>query len=230
MAKRILLVDDDANLRQALTYSLKQEGFDVLGAADGKSGLESFRRDRPDVVVLDVMMPGLDGLEVCRRIRAESDVPIVMLTVRDNEVDRVVGLEIGADDYLGKPFSTRELVARVRAMLRRARRVAERPAGEEYAADGLVLDSVRHRVTRDGDEVVLTPKEFELLAFLMAHRGQVFGRDQLLASVWGFDFAGESRTVDTHVKTLREKLGDPAERPRWIETVRGVGYRFREHV
>ena len=228
MAKRILLVDDDANLRHALTYSLKQEGFEVLGADDGKAGLESFRRDKPDVVVLDVMMPGLDGLEVCRRIRAESDVPIVMLTARDSEVDRIVGLEIGADDYLGKPFSTRELVARVRAMLRRSRRSMERPSSEQYAADGLILDTVRHRVTRDGAEVTLTPKEFELLAFLIAHKGQVFGRDQLLASVWGFDFAGDSRTVDTHVKTLREKLGENADRPRWIETVRGVGYRFRE--
>ena len=228
MAKRILLVDDDANLRHALTYSLKREGFEVLAADDGKAGLESLRRDKPDVVVLDVMMPGLDGLEVCRRIRAESEVPVIMLTARDSEVDRIVGLEIGADDYLGKPFSTRELVARVRAMLRRSRRVAERPAGEQYEVDGLVLDTVRHRVARDGDEVTLTPKEFDLLAFLMAHRGQVFGREQLLASVWGFDFAGDSRTVDTHVKTLREKLGENVDRPRWIETLRGVGYRFRE--
>ena len=228
MAKRILLVDDDANLRHALTYSLKREGFEVLAADDGKAGLESVRRDKPDVVVLDVMMPGLDGLEVCRRIRAESEVPVIMLTARDSEVDRIVGLEIGADDYLGKPFSTRELVARVRAMLRRSRRVAERPAGEQYEVDGLVLDTVRHRVARDGDEVTLTPKEFDLLAFLMAHRGQVFGREQLLASVWGFDFAGDSRTVDTHVKTLREKLGENVDRPRWIETLRGVGYRFRE--
>jgi DNA-binding response OmpR family regulator len=228
VAKRILLVDDDANLRHALTYSLKREGFEVLAADDGKAGLESLRRDKPDVVVLDVMMPGLDGLEVCRRIRAESEVPVIMLTARDSEVDRIVGLEIGADDYLGKPFSTRELVARVRAMLRRSRRVAERPAGEQYEVDGLVLDTVRHRVARDGDEVTLTPKEFDLLAFLMAHRGQVFGREQLLASVWGFDFAGDSRTVDTHVKTLREKLGENVDRPRWIETLRGVGYRFRE--
>jgi DNA-binding response OmpR family regulator len=228
VSKRILLVDDDANLRHALTYSLKQEGFEVLASDDGKTGLESFRRDKPDVVVLDVMMPGLDGLEVCRRIRAESDVPIIMLTARDSEVDRIVGLEIGADDYIGKPFSTRELVARVRAMLRRSRRGAERPSGEQYSADGLVLDTVRHRVTRDGEEVALTPKEFELLAFLIAHKGQVFGRDQLLASVWGFDFAGDSRTVDTHVKTLREKLGDSVDRPRWIDTIRGFGYRFRE--
>jgi DNA-binding response OmpR family regulator len=227
VAQRVLIVDDDANLRTALAYSLRQEGLLVLTAEDGKTALDAFHHDRPDVLVLDVMLPALDGLEVCRRIRAESDVPILMLTARDTEVDRVVGLEIGADDYLGKPFSTRELVARVRALLRRVRPRAA-AAGERYEAGGLVLDQVRHRVTRDGEEVALTPKEFDLLAFLMAHPGQVFAREQLLTSVWGYDFAGDSRTVDTHVKTLRDKLGDTAERPRWLETLRGVGYRFRE--
>jgi DNA-binding response OmpR family regulator len=227
VAQRVLIVDDDANLRTALAYSLRQEGLLVLTAEDGKTALDAFHRDRPDVLVLDVMLPALDGLEVCRRIRAESDVPILMLTARDTEVDRVVGLEIGADDYLGKPFSTRELVARVRALLRRVRPRAA-AAGERHEAGGLVLDQVRHRVTRDGEEVALTPKEFDLLAFLMAHPGQVFAREQLLTSVWGYDFAGDSRTVDTHVKTLRDKLGDTAERPRWLETLRGVGYRFRE--
>jgi DNA-binding response OmpR family regulator len=173
------------------------------------------------------MLPNLDGFEVCRRIRKESDVPILMLTARDTELDKVVGLELGADDYLAKPFSTRELVARVRALLRRTRQTTA-PAGERLASAGLLLDAVRHRVTLEGREISLKPKEFDLLAFFMAHPGQVFGREQLLASVWGYDFAGDSRTVDTHVKTLREKLDDDAEHPLWIDTVRGVGYRFRE--
>jgi len=224
---RIVLVDDDANLRHTLGYALRQEGFEVFAAEDGERGLEAFHQSRPDVVLLDVMLPNLDGFEVCRRIRKESDVPILMLTARDTELDKVVGLELGADDYLAKPFSTRELVARVRALLRRTRQTAA-PVGERLESAGLLLDAVRHRVTLEGREISLKPKEFDLLAFFMAHPGQVFGREQLLASVWGYDFAGDSRTVDTHVKTLREKLDDDAEHPLWIDTVRGVGYRFRE--
>jgi DNA-binding response OmpR family regulator len=224
---RLVLVDDDANLRHTLGYTLRQEGFEVFAAEDGERGVEAFRQHQPDVVVLDLMLPSIDGFEVCRRIRRESDVPIIMLTARDTEVDKVVGLELGADDYLVKPFSPRELVARVRALMRR-RRPPSAPVGERLESAGLVLDSGRHRVTLDGGEITLKPKEFDLLAFFMAHPGQVFGREQLLASVWGYDFAGDSRTVDTHVKTLREKLGDDAEQPRWIDTVRGVGYRFRE--
>jgi len=224
---RIVLVDDDANLRHTLGYALRQEGFEVFVAEDGERGLEAFHQSRPDVVLLDVMLPNLDGFEVCRRIRKESDVPILMLTARDTELDKVVGLELGADDYLAKPFSTRELVARVRALLRRTRPTAA-PVGERLESAGLLLDAARHRVTLEGREISLKPKEFDLLAFFMAHPGQVFGREQLLASVWGYDFAGDSRTVDTHVKTLREKLDDDAEHPLWIDTVRGVGYRFRE--
>ena len=224
---RIVLVDDDANLRHTLGYALRQEGFEVFVAEDGERGLEAVHQSRPDVVLLDVMLPNLDGFEVCRRIRKESDVPILMLTARDTELDKVVGLELCADDYLAKPFSTRELVARVRALLRRTRQTAA-PVGERLESAGLLLDAVRHRVTLQGREISLKPKEFDLLAFFMAHPGQVFGREQLLASVWGYDFAGDSRTVDTHVKTLREKLDDDAEHPLWIDTVRGVGYRFRE--
>jgi two-component system alkaline phosphatase synthesis response regulator PhoP len=224
---RLVLVDDDANLRHTLGYTLRQEGFEVFAAEDGERGVEAFRQHRPDVVVLDLMLPSIDGFEVCRRIRRESDVPIIMLTARDTEVDKVVGLELGADDYLVKPFSPRELVARVRALMRR-RRPPSAPVGARLESGGLVLDSGRHRVTLDGLEITLKPKEFDLLAFFMAHPGQVFGREQLLASVWGYEFAGDSRTVDTHVKTLREKLRDDAEQPRWIDTVRGVGYRFRE--
>jgi DNA-binding response OmpR family regulator len=225
---RLLIVDDDANLRHTLGYAFRQEGFEVLTAEDGDRALSSFRQTHPDLVILDVMLPGRDGFEVCRALRRESDVPVIMLTARDTELDKVVGLEIGADDYLAKPFSTRELVARVRAMLRRTRRVEPARAGAHVEVDGLALDGSRHRVTLGGREIELKPKEFDLLAFFMGHAGQVFGREQLLASVWGYDFAGDSRTVDTHVKTLREKLGDHADDPRWIETVRGVGYRFRE--
>ncbi|MDO8506543.1 MAG: response regulator transcription factor [Candidatus Limnocylindria bacterium] len=225
---RLLIVDDDANLRHTLGYAFRQEGFEVVTAADGDQALVSFRQSHPDLIILDVMLPGRDGFEVARTLRRESDIPVIMLTARDSELDKVVGLEIGADDYLAKPFSTRELIARVRAMLRRTRRAEPARGDERLELDGLVLDAGRHRVTLDDRAVELKPKEFDLLAFFMGHAGQVFGREQLLASVWGFDFAGESRTVDTHVKTLREKLGDSADRPRWIETVRGVGYRFRE--
>ena len=226
---RLLIVDDDANLRETLGYSFRREGFEVMTAADGDQALSSFRQARPDLVILDVMLPGRDGFDVCRALRRESEVPVIMLTARDTELDKVVGLEIGADDYLAKPFSTRELIARVRAMLRRARR--EVPASDtRLELDELVLDAARHRVTLAGRELALKPKEFDLLSFFMLHPGQAFGREQLLSSVWGYDFSGDTRTVDTHVKTLREKLGDPADRPRWIETLRGVGYRFRERA
>ena len=225
---RLLVVDDDTNLRHTLQYAFGQEGFEVVTTGDGAQALAAFRDTSPDLVILDVMLPGMDGFEVCRQLRRESDVPVIMLTARDTELDKVVGLEIGADDYLAKPFSTRELVARVRAMLRRARRAEPSATVPRISVDELALDPGRHRVTLAETEIELKPKEFDLLAFLMAHPGQVFGREQLLASVWGYDFTGDSRTVDTHVKTLREKLGDNAERPRWIETVRGVGYRMRE--
>lgn len=227
---RLLLIDDEANLRHTLSYALRQEGYEVLTAQDGEEGLEIFRTSAPDLVILDVMMPKQDGFEVCRRLRKASDVPIVMLTARDTELDKIVGLEIGADDYLAKPFSVRELIARVRAMLRRSGRRSEAAAGGVVELDGLVVDPGRHRVTRESGEVALKPKEFELLVFLMTRPGQVFSREQILAAVWGYDYAGDSRTVDTHVKTLRERLGDDASRPRWIETIRGVGYRFKEPV
>ena len=226
--RRVLVVDDEANLRHTLGYALRQEGYEVLTAENGEDGLETFRSAKPELVILDVMLPRIDGFEVCRRIRRESDVPILMLTARDTELDKVVGLEIGADDYLAKPFSMRELVARVRAMLRRARRATEPEITDVVELGGLQLDVPKHRVSAEGIPINLKPREFDLLSFLMSHPGQVFNRDQILARVWGFDYAGDSRTVDTHVKTLREKLGDDADRPRWVETVRGVGYRFKE--
>lgn len=225
---RLLIVDDEPNLRHSLTYALRQEGYEVATAEDGERALEMFRSGKPDLVVLDVMLPKMDGLAVCRAIRRESDIPVIMLTARSSELDTVVGLEVGADDYLAKPFSTVELIARIRAALRRA----AAPRGAASAGDvdsaGLRIDVGRHQVTVDGRQVELKPREFDLLRFLAGHPGQVFARNQLLASVWGLDYSGDSRTVDTHVKTLRERLGDAPDEPRWIETVRGVGYRFRE--
>jgi DNA-binding response OmpR family regulator len=225
---RLLLVDDEANLRHTLGYALRQEGYEVLSAEDGEKALAVFRSSRPDVVILDVMLPGIDGIEVCRRIRRESDVPILMLTARDTEVDRIVGLEIGADDHLGKPFSTRELIARIRALVRRSRRAAEPASLAVMRFGSLQVDAPRRRALRDGVEMKLTAKEFDLLVLLMSNPGIVMTRDRIIASVWGQEYGGETRTVDTHVKTLREALGETADRPRWIETVRGVGYRFRE--
>ncbi len=226
---RVLVVDDEPNLRHTLGFALRQEGYEVITAEDGEQGLDAVTRAAPDVVILDVMLPKIDGFEVARRIRRDSDVPILLLTARDTELDKVVGLEIGADDYLAKPFSMRELIARVRALLRRSsrRQAAEPPAVAIVEIGDLVVDSGRHRVLLEGSEISLTPKEFDLLAFLVAHPGQAFSRAKLLGTVWGFDFAGDERTVDTHVKGLRAQLGDDVAKPRWIETVRGVGYRFR---
>lgn len=225
---RLLVIDDEANLRHTLSYALRQEGYEVLTAGDGDEGLALFRQAAPDLVILDVMLPGQDGFEVCRRLRRESDVPVVMLTARDTELDKIVGLEIGADDYLAKPFSMRELIARVRALLRRTARRAEAPASGTLERAGIAVDTARRQIRAGAKEVDLKPKEFDLLVHLMSHAGEVFTRDQLLTAVWGVDHAADSRTVDTHVKTLRERLGDDAARPRWIETVRGVGYRFRD--
>jgi len=225
---RILVIDDEPNLRHTVSYALKQEGYEVVSAGDGEEGLGLFASAAPDLVILDVMLPKLDGFEVCRRIRKSSRVPVLMLTARDTELDKVVGLEIGADDYLVKPFSMRELIARVRAMLRRTAPVADAAAPPRIERGGLDIDTAKHRVTRDGQEVTLRPKEFDLLVALARSPGQVFSREQLLNSVWGLDHAGDSRTVDTHVKNLREQLGEDVDAPRWIETLRGVGYRFKE--
>ncbi len=228
---RILLVDDEPNLRHTVSYNLRREGHEVLAVADGESALATARAQAVDLVILDLMLPGIDGLEVCRRLRERNAVPIIMLTARDSEVDRVVGLEMGADDYLAKPFSMRELLARVKAVLRRAdlaRAAAEAQAPDRIQADGLTIRLSHRRVEVDGVEVALKPREFDLLAFLARHPGQVFSRAQLLAQVWGYDYAGDTRTVDVHVRSLRTKLGDRADTPRWLETVWGVGYRFRE--
>lgn len=224
-ARTVLVVEDEASLASTLSYNLRKNGFNVVSAGDGLEGLQAARRDRPDIIILDLMLPKMDGIEVCRRVRAESDVPILMLTAKSEELDKVVGLEMGADDYLTKPFSMRELMARVRALLRRAA-TDQSAEGSAIRTGDLSLD-LRGRSVRRGDaEVVLKPKEFDLLYFLARNAGQVFTREQLLENVWGYDFYGGSRTVDVHVRWLREKLEETPAQPRHILTVRGVGYKF----
>ncbi len=224
-AKTVLVVEDEASLVSTLSYNFRKHGFHVISAKDGVDGLQQARAARPDVVVLDLMLPKMDGLEVCRRLRAESDVPILMLTARGEELDRVVGLELGADDYLTKPFGMRELMARVRALLRRSGQQA--PEGATRISAGAIEIDLRGRsVTRDAREVALKPKEYDLLVFLARNAGQVFTRDQLLEKVWGYDFFGGSRTVDVHIRWLREKLEAEPARPCHLLTVRGVGYKF----
>jgi DNA-binding response OmpR family regulator len=230
MARTILVVEDETTLRETLADALEVEGFRVVSAADGREALTRFRADKPDLVVLDLMLPELSGIEVCRIIRAESGVPIVMLTAKDSELDKVVGLELGADDYVTKPFSLRELSARIRALFRRSEQLAA--AGDASGPSMIDLGRVQvdlagHRLLRDGDALAIKPKAFELLAFLLRHPGQAFTRDQLLEHVWGYDYAGETRTVDVHVHWLRSTLEDDASAPQFIHTVRGVGYVFR---
>ena len=229
MARTILVVDDEPTLRETLAEALESEGHRVVTAADGREALSRFRADKPDLVLLDLMLPELSGIEVCRIIRAESGVPIVMLTAKDSELDKVVGLELGADDYVTKPFSLRELSARIRALFRRSEQVAAPAAALPPVVDlGRVqVDLAGHRLLRDGEALAIKPKAFELLAFLLRHPGQAFTRDQLLEHVWGYDYAGETRTVDVHVHWLRSTLEDDAAAPRFIHTVRGVGYVFR---
>ena len=225
----ILLVDDEDSIQKLLAYPLEREGYRVLQARDGVEALEQFASERVDLVVLDIMLPKLDGLEVCKRLRAESEVPIIMLTARDDELDKVLGLELGADDYITKPFSIREFRSRVRALLRRAavsRQFDE--DGEVISAQGLTIDLARRVVEVRGNRVQLTYVEFELLRILASHPGRVYSRRMLLEALWGGADYREPRTIDVHVRHLREKLEpDPAE-PEYILTVRGVGYRFRD--
>jgi two-component system alkaline phosphatase synthesis response regulator PhoP len=224
--RTVLVVEDEKSLASTLSYNFRKNGFNVVSAADGLDGLQQARRTRPDVIVLDLMLPKMDGLEVCRRVRAESDVPILMLTAKGEELDRVVGLEMGADDYLTKPFSMRELMARVRALLRRAGAQTAADDSRRITAGSLEMDLRGRTVRRDGEEVQLKPKEFDLLFYLARNAGQVFTREQLLENVWGYEFFGGSRTVDVHVRWLREKLEQDPARPRHLLTVRGVGYKF----
>jgi two-component system OmpR family response regulator len=227
MPPTVLVVDDERTVLETLASGLEREGYRVLTAADGAAGLREFRAGRPDLIVLDLMLPELSGVELCRIVRRESDVPIIMLTAKDGEIDKVVGLEVGADDYVTKPFSMRELQARIAALLRRSQ--ARAVQSDEVLVDlGRVqVDLAGHRLVRDGRRIAVKPKAFDLLAFLVRHPGQVFTRDQLLQHVWGYDYAGESRTVDVHVHWLRQQIEPNPGRPKLIETVRGVGYVLR---
>jgi DNA-binding response OmpR family regulator len=236
MAEKILVVDDEVSLQETLAYNLKKEGYLVDVASDGPTALDLARQSKPDLIILDIMLPGLDGFEVCRILRKEMSTPVLMLTARDDEIDRVVGLEVGADDYLAKPFSMRELIARVKALLRRVR-IIRQEVGTTTNADGsplpkiltfdnLIIDMTRREVKKDARVVALKPKEYELLTFLAQHIGQMLTREFILERVWGWDFVGDSRTVDVHVRWLREKIEvDPSD-PKRIVTVRGAGYRF----
>lgn len=233
MSEKVLVVEDEPTLIETLAYNLNRQGYAVVTATDGHAALVVARREQPDLIVLDVMLPGLDGFEVCRILRQEMNVPILMLTARTDEVDRVVGLEMGADDYLTKPFSMRELLARVKALLRRVRLMREEAATasaptstDRIEVGDLTIDLARRELTRAGQLIHLKPKEYDLLVFLVRHAGIVLSRDLILERVWGWDFDGDSRTVDVHVRWLREKIEPDPAHPTRIVTVRGVGYRF----
>lgn len=222
--KKILVVDDEANVRQLVKSYLEKDGYQVLEAADGATALQLARREHPDLVVLDLMLPEIDGMEVCRILRAESDVFILMLTARTEEADKLIGLGIGADDYLTKPFSPRELMARIKAILRRGG--TEAPGSRVYRAGLVEVDTDRHEAKVEGRLLDLTSKEFEILAELAANPGIVYSREKLLENVWGYEYFGDARVVDVHVAKLRKKLeADPAQ-PRHLVTVRGVGYKL----
>jgi two-component system, OmpR family, response regulator len=220
---RILLVDDEPALRDTLAYNLRNSGYDVVTAADGAVALEQARSSSPDLVILDLMLPEIDGLTVCRSLRAVADTPILVLTARTGELDKIIGLESGADDYMTKPFSLGELQARIRALLRRA---GPRQQGDEIRSGNLALNMTSRKAFLGEKELNLSPKEFSLLAELMRHQGAVLSRDLLLTRVWGYDYYGDSRTVDVHVRWLREKIESDSSSPERIVTVRGIGYRF----
>jgi DNA-binding response OmpR family regulator len=226
-APRVLVVDDEAPIVDLVRGYLEREGMEVMSAGDGPTALELIRERGPDIVVLDVMLPGLDGFEVLRRARTITDAYVIMLTARAEEIDRIVGLSVGADDYLVKPFSPRELVARVRALLRRPR-LGVAPDAEAWRCGDLTVDPRRRLVTVRGSQVPLTVIEFDLLATLIREPGMVHTRQQLLDRVWGIGYVGDEHVVDVHLANLRRKLGDDASRPSYVETVRGVGYRFKE--
>ena len=221
---RVLVIEDEESYREATSYMLRKEGFEVVEAADGTEGLAEFDRVGADIVLLDLMMPGLPGTEVCRQLRAKASVPVIMVTARDSEVDKVVGLELGADDYVTKPFSHRELVARIRAVLRRGQDVELLPDVVESA--GVRMDVERHEVSVNGERVKLALKEFELLEMLLRNSGRVLTRGQLIDRVWGSDYVGDTKTLDVHVKRLRSKVEPDPSAPRHLITVRGLGYKF----
>jgi DNA-binding response OmpR family regulator len=223
---RILLVDDEPLITDSLSYSLRREGFEVNAVGDGLEALQSIQDFQPDLVVLDLMLPGMSGLEVCRRLRSQSATPVIMLTARSEEIDRVLGLEVGADDYLAKPFSFRELLARIRAILRRVELDRQISQTQQLVLGKLSMDPVARRVFKEDRELQLSSREFDLLSNLMKNAGRALGRDELLAQVWGESWIGDPRTLDVHVRWLRLKIEDDPASPVYIQTVRGHGYRF----
>jgi len=234
MVEKILVVEDELSLQETLAYNLKRQGYEVETTGNGLEALEIARRDHPDLILLDIMLPGIDGFEVCRVLRQEMNTPVLMLTARDDEIDRVVGLEVGADDYLTKPFSMRELMARVKALLRRVRLIREEigvsnaalAEAEMMVFDDLTINLSRREVSLKDVALSLKPQEYELMLYLAQHRGRALSREAILENVWGWEYTGDSRTVDVHVRWLREKIEIEPANPHRIVTVRGVGYRF----
>jgi DNA-binding response OmpR family regulator len=227
-AKKILVVDDESAILQTLRFNLARSGYEVSTAGDGRTALALVASEAPSLVVLDIMLPVLDGIETCKAIRKHSDVPIIMLTAKDQEIDKVVALEIGADDYVTKPFSLAEFMARVKACLRRAEKTQSSDYGEPIVAGEIALDPARHALSVRGREVQLSPKEFSLLAVLMGNRGRIVTRQMLLEKVWGYDFEGEHQTISVHIRWLREKIEVDPNNPRHIVTIRSRGYMFKE--
>ncbi|NMB40340.1 MAG: response regulator transcription factor [Firmicutes bacterium] len=227
MKKKILLVEDEKTLAKALKFNLEKEGFSVVTTFDGEEALRAMPAEKPDLVILDLMLPKINGFEVCRSIRRNSDVPIIMLTARDEDIDKILGLELGADDYMTKPFNVRELLARIRAILRRT--VSQAKVGAQFIKAGdLQIDSLKRKVTIKGRRIALTAREYALLVFLASNPGKVYSREQLLKEIWGENYKGDVRTVDVHIRHLREKVEEFPADPGLILTVWGIGYKFRE--
>ena len=228
--KRILVVDDESSITEFVSYALKKEGYQVDVADNGETAFEMIKQNRYDLYILDIMLPGMDGLELCRKIRAISSSPVLFLSARDKEVDKVIGLEIGGDDYLAKPFGVRELIARVRALLRRSQGNELTPNSHAITASGITLDEDAHTATGPAGDIDLTPREFELMACLMKNAGKVVSREELLRDAWGWEYLTETKTVDTHIKRLRDKIEQAGYDPSLVETVRGYGYRFKAQL
>ena len=225
-APRILIVEDEPSLADSVKYNLEREGYEVAIATDGRAAIEVFRRERPSLVILDLMLPEVSGLDVCRTIRDESDVPIIMVTAKDSEADKVSGLELGADDYVTKPFSVRELISRVRAHLRRAKMRVPDVTEDVVTGGPVVLDVARHEVLVGGDSVAFPPKEFELLETLLRRKGRLLTREFLIEEIWGADYVGDTKTLDVHIKRVRRKIEPDPHHPQHLVTVRGLGYKF----
>ncbi len=227
MKKKILLVDDEKTLVKTLTFNLEKEGYQVIPAYDGEEALNKVESDNPDLIILDLMLPGVDGFEVCQRVRKNMDIPIIMLTARGDDIDKILGLELGADDYLTKPFNPRELLARVKAIIRRSE-VQGSALKSVLKIQDLQIDLYQHKVRVKGEEVELTSKEFAILNLLASNSGRVYSREQLLEQIWGYNYYGDARTVDVHIRHLREKIESDPSNPYYVLTVWGTGYKFRE--